>query len=214
MKTRRTLIITLAAALLMCLLFFMFFIRPKQGDLGRVRDEVVAAEAEEVALGLELARLKALQPNAPERDAQLTEVNRYVPPRNEVPNFIFQVEEAALEAGVAFVQIGNELPEQPAEGAELAQVRVTIGADGEYFAIQDFMRRLYDLDRAVRIDVVTMTAEEAQGPSGPSGETSIALDITARIFFEKPEAAPPAGEVPPPPAPSPTPGAVTPTPAP
>jgi hypothetical protein len=58
-----------------------------------------------------------------------------------------------------------------------------IGAEGGYFALQDFLRRLYDLDRALRVDNLSVVAgtEEVTGTAQPP-----ALLATARIFFELP----------------------------
>ena len=98
-----------------------------------------------------------------------------------MPNFIFLVQEAADEAGVDFVNITPELPKTPPEGAPVAEVRATIGAGGGYFSVQDFLRRLYDLDRALRVDSVTMAGEEEE-----TGATTLTLDMVSRIFFEPP----------------------------
>jgi hypothetical protein len=57
-----------------------------------------------------------------------------------------------------------------------------IGASGTYFAIQDFVRRVYALDRAARFDNLTLIVNEDE--SAPEGE--LTLESTARVFFELP----------------------------
>jgi Tfp pilus assembly protein PilO len=133
-----------------------------------------------------VARLEALRDDAPRLQAALDEMRALVPKTNEVPSFIFAVQEAADQAGVGFLQITPELPKPPPEGAELAEVRATIGAEGGYFAVQDFIRRLYDLDRAVRIDGVTMTGIEDEESAD---DASVSVQLVARIFFDLPEGA-------------------------
>jgi Tfp pilus assembly protein PilO len=210
-------ILAAVAAFVVCVLFFVLFIRPKQSELSRVNDEIATAQNENQSLSLELDRLKQLQENAPELNATLEQIRGFVPKEAEVPNFIFQVQEAANLADVGFVQITPELPDAPPEGAPLAEIRVIINAQGGYFSIQDFVRRLYSLDRALRIDTVEMGTEistETQGAggtttSGTAGleEGELDLSITARIFFELPEggAAPAPGTTPAPGA-TPAPG--------
>jgi Tfp pilus assembly protein PilO len=188
-----------ASALLVCLVFYMFFIKSRQSDLSDVKAEVETAESETSSLQAQLQQLQGLQENAPELEAELQRIRQFVPTDHEVPNFIFQVQEEADESGVDFVQISPELPKSPTEdpsGSTLAQVRVTIGASGGYFAVQDFMRRLYELDRALRIDTITITtgAEGAAAggePTAGSGSGTLTVAMTARIFFELP-----AGTVP------------------
>ena len=207
MRGRSRLILTVAVALVVLLIFYFFFIRSRQGELGELRDRVAAEEATTVQLRATLTRLRALQDQAPQLEAELAEIRELVPQKNQLPNFIFASQDAANEAGVELNILTPELPKAPPEGAQLAEIRLQMGARGGYFAIQDFMRRLIDLDRALRIDIVTMAADTGDAVS----DTIVSLNITARIFFElpaveapttAPEATDPAGTDP---LPTPTP---------
>lgn len=185
MNPRTRLILSVLAVLVVLALFFFFFIKPRQNELATVRDNIESERARTVQLQAELQRLQDLQANAPELEAELAKIRGFVPKDDEVPNFIFLVQDAANAAGVDFVSITPELPKPPPEGAALAEIRAQIGAGGGYFAIQDFIRRLHGLDRAVRIDNLSLTGSEDQ----ETGEITITLDSTARIFFEAPAAA-------------------------
>lgn len=184
MSSRARLILAIAGVLVVCVAFYFLFVRARQGELNEVRDEIAAEESRTVQLRSELARLQDLQDRAPELQAELAELRELVPQNHETANLIFQVKDAADDAGVDFVEIIPELPKAPPEGAPLAQVRMTIGGEGGYFALQDFIRRLYDLDRALRIDLMTMGAIE--DPEATS--TGIDLTMTVRIFYELPAA--------------------------
>jgi Tfp pilus assembly protein PilO len=188
-----------AAVVVVLLAFYFLAIRSRQGELGKARQEVQQERDRTQQLEAELARREALRDDAPRLQAALDEARQLVPDSNEVANFIFQVQDAADQAGVGFLQITPELPKPPPEGAELAEVRSTIGAQGGYFAVQDFIRRLYDLDRAVRIDNLTMTGVESDEDAAQDGRVQV--DMTARIFFDLPAGAAAA-----------TPGATTTTP--
>ena len=185
MNPRTRLILAVLGVVVVLLAFFFLFIRPRQQELKRVEAEIVTEEERTVQLEAELERLESLQADAPELQAELAKIRGFVPRDDEVPNFIFLVQDAANTAGVDFVQITPELPKPPPEGAALAEIRVQIGAGGGYFAIQDFIRRLHALDRALRIDNMTLDAAQVEG----SDENRLALLATARIFFEAPTAA-------------------------
>jgi Tfp pilus assembly protein PilO len=191
MSTRARLILAIAAVLVVCVAFFFLFVRARMTELNTVREEIAAEEARTLQLQSELARLQDLRERAPELEAELAEIRQLVPQNHEVANFIFQVEEAAQASGVSFLEIGPELPKAPPEGAPLAEVRLLINAQGGYFSLQDFVRRLYSLDRAVRIDLFTLAGSSAEG--GETGTSTagfeIGLNITARMFFELPEGA-------------------------
>jgi len=161
---------------------FFLLVRPRKAELAKVQETVVAEQAETTVLQTELTRLEGLQDRAPQLQVALDQISKLVPENDEVSNFVFQVQDAADKSGLDFVDITPELPKPPPEGAQLAEVRATIGAKGDYFAIQDFIRRITEMDRAVRIDGLTMTGEE----DSESGESSITLSATARIFFELP----------------------------
>lgn len=186
MSARTRLILAVLGVVVVLVAFFFLFIRPRQQELTRVNEEIEAEEARTIQLQAELTRLQDLQANAPELQAELSRIRGFVPKDDEVPNFIFLVQDAANAAGVDFVQISPELPKPPPEGAALAEIRATVGAGGGYFAIQDFIRRLHAMDRAVRIDNLTLAGTE----DTETGEVEITMTSTARIFFEAP--APPA----------------------
>lgn len=188
MSARARFILAIVVVAIVCIAFFFLFVRARQGELKQVNEEIVAEENRTIQLRSELARLQELQERAPELQAELAEIRQLVPQQDEVANFIFLVNQAADQSGVDFVEITPELPKPPPEGAPLAEVRMTIGCEGGYFALQDFIRRLYALDRALRIDLLNLAAaDDAASPTGGGG-FRITLNLTARIFFELPAA--------------------------
>ena len=184
MNARAKIILVTVSILLLTLLFFLFLIKPRSSTLAERKTQIEAAQNETANLERQLAELQELKKNAPKAQALLAEIREKVPQANEIPNFIFQVQQAANSSGVGFVQITPELPKAPPESAALAQVRITIGAKGGYFAVQDFIRRLTRLDRAVRIDLLTIAGVEDEVEARERGRTD--LQIAARVFFELP----------------------------
>ena len=183
MSPRTRLILAVLGAVVVAGLVFFFLIRPRQTELAEIKEEIATEQARTQQLQAELTRLEELRENAPKLLAELAEIREFVPPNHQVPNFIFLVQAAANASGVDFLQITPTLPEPPLEGAAVAQVRITLGASGGYFAVQDFIRRLYNLDRAVRLDHLSLN---------PLDETVLPVKLTmtgdARIFFEVPVA--------------------------
>jgi Tfp pilus assembly protein PilO len=184
---RNQMVLAMVGVALVLLLLFVFFIRPRQGELADVRAQVDQEQQRTQQLQADVTRLRALSRQAPQLQATLDKFRELVPENDEVADFIFQVQSAANQAGVGFVQITPELPKQPPEGAPLAEVRATVGAQGGYYAVQDFVRRLYDLDRALRVDTVTMTGVEDEEEAAAHGR--IDVQLVTRVFFELPEGA-------------------------
>ena len=123
MSARTRLVLVIVGVLAVCAVFFFMFIKGRQAELGKVRQQVTEEGNRTQELESRLARLEQLQKNAPQLEAKLAEMREFVPERNDVPNFIFQVQQAASQAGVRFVKITPEVPKQPPEGASLAEVR-------------------------------------------------------------------------------------------
>ena len=201
MTGRSQTILAGVSAVLVLLLVFFLMVRPRLAELGEVRDEIQTERDRTQQLQTELARLEALRDNAPQLEAELERIRRFVPASNEVSDFVLQVQQAADQAGVGFVQITPELPKPPPEGAPLAEVRMTIGAKGGYFALQDLIRRLYDLERAMRIDNLTMAGVEGE----EAADGRVTLTLIGRIFFELPAGSAPAASA------TPAPGTTAPT---
>ena len=209
MRAQIRIIAAAVAVLIVCMLFYVFFIRPRKSEIARVETEITAAQGEQQQLTLQLQNLQALQENAPELNATLEQIRGFVPKDDEVPNFIFQAQEAASSSGVDLDKITPELPKSPAEPAALAEIRMTMSATGSFFSLQDFVRRLYALDRALRIDTLALTAEGASAPTGGTGTGSattagapgadpgeLTLTLAARVFFELPEGVAPGAGAP------------------
>lgn len=181
MRGRARIVLWGLLTLTICLLFYFFAVKPQRAELTRVQGEIEAEQTRTAQLQAELQRLQDLQANAPKLRAELEVIRGFVPTKPELANFIFQVQEAANRAGLDFVQITPELPRTPPEGAALAQVRATIGATGGYFSLQDFLRRLYALDRALRSDTVSLSVSSLE----PFG-TRLTMNMATRIFYELP----------------------------
>jgi Tfp pilus assembly protein PilO len=204
---RARLILAIVAVLAVSAAFYFLFVRARQGELSETDAQIEAEQSRTVELEATLSRLQGLQDNAAKFEARLAEIRELVPSDDQVASFMFKVQDEANHAGVSFVEITPELPKPPPEGAQVAEVRAVIGARGDYFSLQDFLRRLYELDRALRIDNLAITSEEDE----ETGELTVTLTATARIFFELPAGgatAAPAGTAPAPvptqPAPAPT----------
>lgn len=219
MSARTRLIVAGIVALLVCLIFYFFFIRPRSSELGRVTDEVESAQNETTSLQAQLTDLRNLRDNAAELNQELNDIRALVPKTYDIYNFLLQVQDAATASGVGLGQIDPEFPATPPEGATLAQIRVTLVARGGYFSLQDFIRRLQELDRALSMDGITLSIAEDEGGEGEAQtEGDILLQMATRIFFEVPAVqAPPTvpGQAPvttPPPAETPPADGATPAP--
>jgi Tfp pilus assembly protein PilO len=181
MKQHKQIILGSVAIVLVMAMMFFFLVGPRRGKLADAKEQVIAAESQTVVLQTELARLESLQKRAPQLQAALDDISDLVPEDNRLSSFVFQVQQEANRSGLDFISITPTLPKTPPEGAPLAEIKLDIGAKGSFFTIQDFIRRLTELDRAVRVDGFTMATVEEEGSADV-----VELTASARIFFEQP----------------------------
>jgi len=181
MKQHKQIILGTVATVLVMAMMFFFLVGPRRAQLKETGAQVVAAESQTVVLETELARLESLQKRAPQLQAALDDISDLVPEDNRLSSFVFQVQQEANRSGLDFVSITPQLPKTPPEGAPLAEVKIDIGAKGSFFTIQDFIRRLTELDRAVRVDGFTMAIVDEE-----ESDDVVELTASARIFFEQP----------------------------
>ena len=196
MSARVKLILAGVLALLVCVVFYFFFVRPRSQELDKTKQDIEAAEAQTSSLTATLADLRQLQEQEPRLRAELNEIRELVPQSDETANFIFQLQDSATAAGVPFIRMDPEDPRPSPEDPTVAQVRTTIGAQGGYFSLQDFVRRVSELDRAVSIDSFQMSSVEGEEAEERG---RVQLQMVVRIFFEVPEVQAPVatpGEVP------------------
>jgi len=181
MKQHKQIILGSVAIVLVMAMMFFFLVGPRRGKLAEAKEQVTAAESQTVVLKTELARLESLEKRAPQLQAALDEISDLVPEDNRLSSFVFQVQQEANRSGLDFISITPTLPKSPPEGAPLAEIKIDIGAKGSFFTIQDFIRRLTELDRAVRVDGFSMDTVDEEGSSDV-----VELTASARIFFEQP----------------------------
>lgn len=193
--------------------FFLAF-RPASSELADVKSQVETVRGEIVALEAKLAQLQELKRNEKELREQAARFERGLPEEPAVPEFIRQVQQIADESGIDFLTIGPSVPSPGAGGqgaaaapadpaasaAALRSITVSLSATGDFFSLENFVAKMEDLDRAVRIDTFSMSGESP----------SLSLAIGMRMFMATPAAAAPAAAPAPATSPAPSPASTTP----
>ncbi len=183
MSNRNRLILVTSGFVVVALLLYLFLVKPRSAEVDDLAALVAAEEVTTQTLQTQVQQLEALKEDAPRLEEELKTVRGFVPIKSQVDRFIDQIEKRAKEAGVDFVEVTPEVPKSPPEGASIAQIRLSIGASGTFFSLNDFVRLVYDMPRAIRIDLLSLEADQTG-----TAVRILNLRATARIFFELPAA--------------------------
>lgn len=161
--SRQSVLLAGLAGLLVVALWWIFLYTPGQEDLARVEDEIAAAEAEMLSLQRRVAQLEAVRSRAPETEAAIARLLSVIPDDPDLAGALRQIKASAEDSGLELVSVVAERPTVLDEPTGLASAAITLTAEGSYFQVVDFFRRLEDPQitaRGLRFNDVTITGEE------------------------------------------------------
>lgn len=185
---RRNLLITILAMVVVAVLAFFLVFKPQTDKIAQAREDVQTTQDNVQRLRLELARLQALQQQAPKLREEATKLDAAVPNDPQLAAFILQVQEAANASGIEWLSVS---PTPPAAStnpqAAVQEVVVAMNVEGGYFQVQDFLVRLEGLPRAVKIGNVSLSAQ-----TGEAGSPRLTASLNMKMFVASPVAPAPA----------------------
>lgn len=188
--SRQTVMLVALGAVLLIVLFYLFGWKPKSEEIAEIETQTEEAIAQQSLLETQIATLESVRASAPEIEAALAAAESLVPREAALPAALRQLQLAADDSGVTLLSIAPGRPAADADIPELARISVAINAEGSYFQLVDFLRRLEDpviTPRVVLFDNVAISVTEYP---------TLSAALTGAMFAVLP--APPA------PAPEPT----------
>jgi Tfp pilus assembly protein PilO len=173
---RRIPLIAGAALAVVLLAWFGLLWRPQSAKIDEARTREEAAVAQNAQLELELARLQEASERRTELIADQDLLRAAVPDDAALAQFILDGHDAAEAAEIDFVSIAPGEPSADVDPSQPTSVSLSIGVEGGYFQLLDYLNRILAFDRVVVIDSLTMAPKEV------GNADLIRVDITARMF--------------------------------
>ena len=129
------------AGVLVIVAFVAYFIliRPKRAEAGRLGDQIAQLETD-----VQAAKLAARPSEAGTRlkVADLFELAKSMPDRDDMPGIILELGSIADAAGVSFKSIA---PQAPVQGEGYRSIPISLKFEGNYYDLTDFLFRLRNL---------------------------------------------------------------------
>jgi Tfp pilus assembly protein PilO len=158
---RRNVIILILVLIVFAVAYFFLVFQPQGTKIEDARLAADAMEQREQELELELRRLESLKAQAPELQAKLQKLDSAIPTNDpQLAQFILLVEEAANTSGIEWLSIAPSVPTAPQGDPNTLEVNISMSVTGGYFQVQDFLVRLENLSRAVKISTISLSPEE------------------------------------------------------
>jgi Tfp pilus assembly protein PilO len=182
---RRAPIVAAVVSVALVVLAVVFLVLPKMSAVSAKRDEVVAAEAEEEQLLVELRALQDAQAQAPETRREISEVEAKVPPTADLPGLIRLLRDAADRSAVDLFQFSPNSPTLDPSG-QFSTIATAVNVTGSYFAVDEFLFRLESLPRAAKVTNVTVAP---QGTGEGEGDI-LSMQLTVEFYTSDTSAGP------------------------
>lgn len=190
-RVRLTRLISAVLLLALVAVLWLFVLQPRQDDLARAEADLLAAQDQQRALTTRSAQLRELLEQAPDIAASAQTLFGAVPQTAELPALLDQITSAASKAGIAAENISvinTSIPvpireadpaaAQAAEelGVSLGSIAIDVAANGSAEELLAFQRNLENLERALVIESVSVSASRDQAQSQT-------MSIAGRLFI-------------------------------
>jgi hypothetical protein len=174
---KRTKAVAIAAVgVVGALVWYMALFSPARAERRRLGGQVTAAERREGELLSTRVRLRSLEAGRGAQQAQLERLQDLIPAQPDVAGVILGANDAAVRSKVDWVSVAPASP-VPGVGGKPSSIGVSIGVNGEFFALVDYLRRLEGLGRLVVVDSVQVSPGAQAG-----GPLRLNATLSARIF--------------------------------
>jgi Tfp pilus assembly protein PilO len=173
---RRRVIIGVLLAVLLAMVWWFFFISPRNASIAQAGDDLRAAQDQQMALAAQADQLRAIRDSEVEYLAGIGEMETLIPERPLLDEFI---EDLYALCGTTGVELLNLAPAMPVAvvGSSLRQITVAVTIDGDFFEVLGFLFGVMDMDRLVRVDAISLSSSQ-----DATGATSLSASLNLRLF--------------------------------
>lgn len=157
LSPRDQIIVAAMVAVLLVLGFGVFGIRPQLGKIAELRNQQQKEQKKKQNSEAILQRLREAKKEAAETESKLIETKKRVPEDPQMASLLTEIQDTANQAGVDFVSIK---PGEMVAQTDITNIPLVIHIEGSFFDLVDFLYRLNDLKREIRIDKVTIVGTD------------------------------------------------------
>ena len=172
-------------ALGIALLFFLFVLKPKSGQITDVQSMVEQEHQKTQTLQLQLSQLRASAQNDTQTRQDLAKFDALLPSDPALPSLIAQLQTAATISGVDLVSIAPSPPAALANATGVDTVNVNLQITGGFFRLETFLTQMED-DIARVVEVQSLSVAPSTDPA--TGLTTLSSTISFQMFVVHPNA--------------------------
>lgn len=171
MNKKLWIILTAIACVLVLVGGWFLLVSPQRDKVAAINSDTDNQQDVNQGLQSQLSVLQAGAAQVPAQQAQIDKIKQQIPPTPQLPTLISSVSQAANDAGV---QLGTFTPASPTGVTGVAGVSfvaLNVNVKGGYFALEQFLNNLEQMQRALLVNGVAI---DSQGGSSTGSSTSSA----------------------------------------
>lgn len=184
----RPVLIAAAVSIALAVLMVVLLVLPKMSAVSKAREDLQAAQDEEITLQSQLRSLQDAQAQAEQTRKEIAALEAKVPPTADLPGLFRVLQAAADRAGVDFFQFSPGAPSADASG-RFSSIPSQITVTGTYFSLQEFLYRLETLSRAAKVMSVSITPASG-GESATVQRALLQMQVSVEFYTTDTSAGP------------------------
>jgi Tfp pilus assembly protein PilO len=173
---RRWVIFGVMLSVLLAVVWWFFFISPRNASITQAGDDLRAAQDQEMALAAQVDQLRTIRDAEVEYLAGIGEMETLIPERPRLDEFIEDIYALCGTTGVELLNLAPAMP-VPMTESSLRQITVAVSIDGDFFEVLGFLFGVMDMDRLVRVDAIAVSSSQDE-----AGATSLSASLSLRLF--------------------------------
>ncbi len=138
-------------------LFYFFAWSPQTEELASIAKQRASEEQKIQTARATLARLEGLKESAPKIEAKIIKIGRKMPKDADLPGLIIQIQNMANDSSVS---VDALRPAEPQQASGYSKLDVAVNVKGTYGGISDFLFRIENSPRAMRVDNLSISPAE------------------------------------------------------
>jgi Tfp pilus assembly protein PilO len=165
---------------------WFFVLSPIRGDIATTEAAIEDQQTQLSVAKTALAQAETTRTEGKWNQARLLELAKMVPPAEELPSLLLQIQDLADQAGINFISITPGAPSQP-EGLDYLVMPLNLQFAGTFFDLSDFVYRAEQMvagpGRLLAVQSITLGGGLAAAGSA-SPELSVNVSMLAFIMAE------------------------------
>ncbi len=157
LSPRDQIILAVVVAVLILLGFAILGLRPQFSRIAELRGQQQEEFKKKQNSEATLQRLQEAKKEAAETEAKLIEIGKSLPEDPQLASLLVEIQDTANETGIDFVSIK---PGDMAQQKDFTKIPLQMHVTGSFFDLVDFLYRLKDIKRKIRVDKITISGEE------------------------------------------------------